>query len=699
MPAPTRASRELPNADCLGELGITGLTLAQAQLVLAALSLFIAKGRSKSRSRVNVATSLLVAACQTEVARDGRFEPAALPDLPTDGWPQGKTAFAALGIDHELLAEYWRLAKNRADDACLPLEWVLAFAPAALWPAVWQLICWGPREAGVRCEEALIVLARTPIRFATRRRPAEATLAKGTLESRMDGLWGLMQALIDLRGKLADSENPTLNLELLSRWTSKPERIDLDACGAKEARLDTAGPPIAECRERLQRYYREWQQAAPQRRYRKFRRVLLTAILPLYAPREDALRLVDVSDYLPDYLFRDGQRGPALRLYPGKTIDSDQPHILPLPAELARWIEEWIIFTGRHVGQTGQPLWPGNQPKPGKPVKRISVSGFYAAIAGRPGTNGHGSSYALVPRADNPFEGFNPHAYRHTGYQSAKRAGERVKAADPYAFGNVDSEDFARAVCGHDLNQSVSDTYNNLRQAELARAAIEYAWQDLWSGGKRYGLDPQEIVDARHHFDTLTAGVAALDRELRLLHQKQTQLVNRSGALVGDQLHAALIESNRLASEMNLKTTDLTRLTDRQEQARQRLEQALTTDVALPDDLDPAQHQALLAAALNQGAERPVDEGLPLADHYTVSDLTEIFDVKEQTINRWYRHGAPTGQQPWNPDGWIDEGPRKKRLQADALNLDALTEPQRKRSVTVRQRRAALQREPIAAAS
>ena len=73
--------------------------------------------------------------------------------------------------------------------------------------------------------------------------------------------------------------------------------------------------------------------------------------------------------------------------------------------------------------------------------------------------------------------------------------------------------------------------------------------------------------------------------------------------------------------------------------------------------------------------------------------------VKEQTINRWYRHGAPTGQQPWNPDGWIDEGPRKKRLQADALNLDALTEPQRNRSVTVRQRRATLQRATMAAAS
>jgi integrase len=515
----------------------------------------------------------------------------------------------------------------------------------------------------------------------------------------MDGLWGLMQELVDLRGKIAESEIPTLSLELLARWTYKPERIDLDACGAKEARLDTAGPPIPDCREQLQRYYREWRAASRQRSYLKHRRLILSAILWLYGPREDALRLVDVADYLPDHLLRDGQRGPVLRTFPGKTVDDDQPHFLPLPAELAAWIEEWIVFTGRQVGQAGQPLWPGRQPKPGAQVRRISVSGFYAAIAGRPGSKGHGSSYALIPRADNPFEGFNPHSFRHTAYQAAKRAGERAKQADPYRFGNVDAEDFARAVCGHDLNQTVSDTYNNLRQAELARAAIDYAWQDLWAAGKRYGLDPQEIIEARHQLDTLTAGVAALDGELRLLHHQQTQLATGSRELEGDQLHATLIESNRLTSDMHLKTTDLTRLTEKQDRARQRLEQALITEVALPDELDPAQHQVLLTEALQQSADRPVDDDLPLADHYTVSDLTEIFDVREQTINRWYRDGAPTGQQPWNPDGWIDEGLRKKRLQADALNLDTLTETQRKRAVVVRQRRAARQRAPVASAS
>jgi len=168
MPAPTRALRELPDLARVRAHGIETLSLDEARIVLVALSLFIARGTSKTRGKVAVMASMLVAACRVEMIRDGQFEAAAVPDLPTTGWPQGASAFAQLGIDRERLEGYWVEARNRADDACLPVEWVLAFAPAQLWPAVVALLEWGPLEAAMRVEEAVTLWARTPIRQGTR---------------------------------------------------------------------------------------------------------------------------------------------------------------------------------------------------------------------------------------------------------------------------------------------------------------------------------------------------------------------------------------------------------------------------------------------------------------------------------------------------------------------------------------------------
>ena len=94
----------------------------------------------------------------------------------------------------------------------------------------------------------------------------------------------------------------------------------------------------------------------------------------------------------------------ALRIYPGKNRAHDEPYILPLPAELAAWIEAWIRYTGRAISETGQPFWPSRMPVAGRPVKRIGTTGLYCAIAGRPGSNGAGNSLPLLPRGEGASE-------------------------------------------------------------------------------------------------------------------------------------------------------------------------------------------------------------------------------------------------------------------------------------------------------
>ena len=691
LPAPTRASAEFPDSLTLETLGLTALSLDEARIVACALSAFISAGRSKDRTKVGVMISMLVGVCHVTVVRDGEEQAAALPDLPDGPWPHGRSVFAQLDIDHDQLEAYWRLAKNRADDACLPREWLLAWVPAPLWAALAIVLRWGPYEGGVRAEEATAVFAQTPIHRGTRRRAEGSMLAAGTIQNRVDAFWAVLRAFVDLRAKVESSKRPTLDAELLRSWATVPDRVDVKACGAREARLDTAGPPIAECSANLRRLFEEWQRARPKWRYRALRRLLLQALLPLYGPRVDALRRLDVADYLPDHLGSDGVRGPILRIFPAKTRDPDEAYLLPLPAEIAEWLEEWIAYTGRSIG-ANSPMWPSRKPKAEGAIKRISESGLYCAIAGREGDGGnHGNSRALIPRDANPSLGYHPHSYRHASYQAAKRAGVAAKEARPVEFGHVDQEDFARAICGHSLRQSLKDAYLDLHQLRLARAAVEYAWKDLWRGGKRYGLDPHAILASKNEVRTLAAVVGELEATVSELHRRQETLAKASATLSGDALHSASIESNRLASQTQLVLVDLNRTRERQRLAEDRLAAAEQTQVALPDEMSDLEHARLLAMALEIESVTDTEEGDPrLADELTVSDLAELFGTSPQTINGWVRNGFPGRRpSPWDSGAWIIDGDRRKRLPVSALDRSGLTAAQAERLDLIRRRRGA----------
>ena len=436
IPTPTTARLELASPEVVRELGLD-LGLDEARLVLTCLSHVIATGRSKTRDKVSQMMAGLIACCRVESVRDGEVIVAAHPDLPLGGGPAGATALRRLGIDHRVVERYWARARTRSTDACLPVAWVLAFVPAQFWRPVLSVVEWGPSEAALRLEDAVIELAQQPIATRNRRRPAGALLSAGTINTRITGVHQLFSVLVELRGRALASRNSGLPIALLEPWVAKPARPDPEMCGAEWARVDTSGPSLEEARGLLQRRHEEVENAPTQSRYLRLRRRLIAGLLLAHGPRVEALRQLNVDDYVPSYRFSDGEQGPALIYRPGKTRPADETHALALPQELAGWLEEWLAYTGRNIGESDSPLWPARKPKLGVVVELINASAFARTISGHAATDGSGSVPLLqrggaLPRLQPALLS----AHRVSGGSPSGGGGEdrtcsRVRASEP----------------------------------------------------------------------------------------------------------------------------------------------------------------------------------------------------------------------------------------------------------------------------
>jgi len=685
LPAPRRASEELPDLNAVHGYGIPLDDLDMARAVACLLSWFLGRGRAQSRSHLKAMSTMLAAACAVDVSYDGEVTPAPHPELDGVAWPAASTVFKRLGIDAETLAAYWRSARDQVSDACFPVEWLLAFFPPPLWAGVASLIEWGPEHTRVRLEQTVIMLAQRKTRRERRRRPKGSTLTWGTVDAWLTALLGLIDELIDLRGRVKQSKRPALPRDLLEPWTAAPRRPNLRECGVKRSNQDNRGPAILDVQRRLHELARDYE-ANPAYPYHRLRSLLLLALCSVLGPRATALRTTRVADFKPDAVGPDGVRRSVLEIRPGKTWDADQIHRLPLPADVAQWTRAWIEISGRQIGD-GSPLFPHKKPKPGLALKPLTEVGFYHAIAGGKFNEGHGSK-ALVPLNGDPFLGHRPHALRHTAEQVLQAAAAKLKAENPGRFDHLTPDDFARAVLGHSLQRTISDTYRDLDRETLSFEVIDTAWQILWGNGSaKRGLDPKAIRDTRQSLDSLRIAIRALDSEQTRQLAQQEQLAKAARELDGDELLRVQVESNALAARIADRQRKLRALEEQLADANAAYERACTEQIPLPHDLDDPEHARLLAEALGQPDQQDDADTDSLAESYSVADLAELFGTTEQTINRWFRQGPPKGRPaPWDNTGWIIEGERTKQLQAQALNHAALTEAQKERAMLIRRR-------------
>ena len=689
LPAPRRAAEELPTLKRARELGIDVLDLESARTVACLLSRYLARGRSKGRSNLKGMMIALATACSVEVVHDGEAEPAPHPELEAVIWPDAPVACRRLGISASTLDAYWREARNRSSDACFPIEWLLAFFPAALWPAVATLISWGPERTRVRLEQTAIALAKRTTVKERRRRAKGSPLAQTTIDAWVTALMGLLEELVGLRSALTASRRPALPIGLVDGWVAVPPRPNLREAGARRSGQDNSGPALEEVRSTLHELARDYEtnRTYP---YMRLRRLLLLSILALLGPRATALRTARVADFKPDAAGPDGNHRAVLEIRPGKTWEEDEVHVLPLPELMAGWLREWIRITEREIGADGA-LFPSKMPKPGHEVRPLTEIGFYGAIAGRYDANRLGTgTRALIPLNGNPCLGHRPHAYRHTAQQLIQRAAVEVKAENPGAFDHLTPEDFSRAVLGHTLTRTTPDVYRDLDRPRLTFAVVDKAWEILWGEGTtRTGLDPAAITKSRDRVRSLRTLIASFDSDLQRLRRQQCVLAERARTLSGDDLIRLDLEGRAIAAQVGELTDQREELRAELAAAEQEHADASTRLVPLPEGISHEEHARLLAEALDPHNDASPETDGPLAGILTARDLAEVFGTTEQTINRWSRNGFPKGRgAPWDNTAWTIDGPRRKRLPVAALDQALLTEAQKSRVINVRKRRA-----------
>jgi hypothetical protein len=678
LPAPRRAATELPDQAVVDAAGIA-LDLETARLVSCVIFRQTARGRSKTRGTLYHTEMGLAFLGRQSIERNGDVGAAPFPDMPLDSWPQGKEVLSHLGITNRDLEAYCRGARQRADDACLPLQWALAFFPALIWPMIAQVIKWGPEQVALRMEWAVTTMAQTTTQRNRRRRAAGEPLSDTVIDHYIGGVWQLIDVLLELRS--IATKSPVLPLEMLEAWTTKPARIAARAFGAPPADIDNSGPSLDACSQRLKWLQAEARVTTQGDGYLKRRRALLMALVCLYGPRADAFRVVRIEDYLPNHRYPDGTSGPVLRIYPGKTWDPDEAHYLPLPDEVARWVQEWVAFTGRRFDQLDEPLFPNRMPKSGRPGKFFTTHGFYTAIAGAR-QKGSTGSYAMLPRGDDPFIGFHPHAFRHTALQLAARAASNLQRADQTFFPHVSPQEFGKAMVGQELITEVSGTYRDLDRQLLCRAVVDEMWRLLWDDGVlRRGPDPDRVCRAREQRDALRVTVDGILATILDLEARAEQATGRASSGRDTQRR---LELQLRAAEHRLdahgRRDDLHRFQESLEQAELELEVASTTLVPIPDHLTDAEHARRLADALGQPAQATAPPpALLQPDEVPLKDVAVLFGTTPQTIARWRRDGLPKHRPLlWlgGEDAWHDHTQKDRRLRRSAINSQALTSNQ-----------------------
>lgn len=677
-PAPRRAATELPDQAAVDAADIR-LDLQTARLVSAVIFRHAARGRSKSRTNLYDSIMGLVFLGRQAIQRNGEHEPAPFPDLSTACWPQAKEVFRRLGITNRDLEAYCRAARRCADDACLPLEWALALYPAEIWPVIAKVITWGPDQVALRMEWAVTTMAETTTQHDRRRRAAGSPLSLSTIEHYIAGVWQLMEVLLELRSIAIGS--PVLPLGRLDAWTTKPRRIDARAYGARPADQDNAGPSLEACCKRLKTLQAEARVTTQRDGYLKRRRALFMALVCMFGPRADAFLNARIEDYLPQHRYSDGTTGSVLRIFPGKTWEPDQAHYLPLPGDVAEWVEDWISFTGRRFEQPNEPLFPSRKPKPDRASKFLTLHGFYTAIAGAHQKGGTGS-YALLPRGDDPFIGFHPHGFRHTALQLAVRAAANLQRADATFFPHVHPQEFGKAIVGHELITDIGGIYRDLNRQLLCRAVVDEMWRLLYDDGVlRRGPDPDRVRRAREHCDALRITMDGVRLKVIDLEAKAEEAARRGGG--GRDItrrHMLELRAARHRLEAHARQDELQRLEQSLDRAERELADAQTTLVPIPEHITDAEHARCLTEALGE-AELAASSSPPaaLADELPVKDVADLFGTTPQAIGRWRRVGQPKHRPlRWHggEEAWHDHTQKDRRLRVSAINRTALTPDQ-----------------------
>jgi integrase len=642
---------------------------ATARLLLVAFSRLIGEARGR-RGFVRDTCASLAGIGRLEYRRaDGTLEPAPAPELDAFGWSDGQAALNRLGLTSTELDRSWDQA-HAVDGvhATLPLATVLEFFPAELWPLCAQLLEWGPATGCERLERFARLEALRKIK-PTRARPEGGTISAGTVDNLMKGCRRLLEVLCELQRRRYPSP-------ALAGWAALPSPVAASELGAAEANTDRTAPPLLLVRRTLRRLTKQIERRSETKRgqgrlKRLLRKRLLLALLSSTGVRISALAAACVRDYDPEHRFPGGVVGPALRVFPGKSIAASEARWKALPPLVASWLEHYLEYLGIRDQPTAT-LWPSDRERGAKPMLPTSLG---TLLAGEPGSNP--PILPLLPREAASGYGYSAHTLRHLAEQLAYEVGHDYLETHPEARSFITPQVLADALLDHRMSSDRLG-YKDLDTAEgrerWAREAALGLWEYLWGDkGARHAPDVDRIERAIAARDERRAEQAAVQARVKELRDRRREL-ERQGDHAGEHATAELVrlifQLSAIAGALDDEHEEAERVQRELYAAELELQEARRTLVPIPDEAPDPQ---VIALEDERAPEPPAE---PLRDWLTPAEAAHAFAVSEPTMRRWFRgqlpHAEGDPRNPWAPsdvERVIERhGPRKQRLVVSQLD-------------------------------
>ena len=669
-----------------------------AQLVLVALSRFLAADTSRAASSSYWAMRFLRMYAHTEVKRAGVVVPAPCPDVdPALPIPTGQTAQRHLGLPPAYRRQEWaRLQDADPVMASFTVNYVAHFVPPPLWRVFAALVHDGPALANDRLRRIIFSESQRPIDRNAQEAGQPETVTVATIRGAVTNFRRFyIRALVPMHHEGYPSP-------LLKPWSQAPAHIKIHA-SSRQADRSAPGRPLlrlawqqldSAVTTRLAEALRTQDEPDPShdiddvdamrivrtlpyyrlRRASIFRPCRNRALLVVFAVlggRKAATMDLDRRDYTHDFRCPDGQISAAIALRPGKHAPADKISWKPIPAAMAHVIDLYLLVVERLLGHPLPENGPLFIPSITNYTSYLGGQAVGEMLAGAP----HASPLLPKPRnrrsaadedaatTETPTatKGYNLQALRRAALQLV-RTGARSYCQDH----DIDADPECLAEILLDHKHIAADTMGyadiNTVQGRIrwSQVAIAINWEMLTTdrGARR-------IPDIRRFTEALELE-KALQSELKRAEQEIDRLFEARFSAVSSELIVELMVATHRIREIDNSLAE-TRT------AIVALEHDRDTWMILPDD---APDQKIDLKAVRRG-----ESGLPRHQapervrwFLTVPEFAE-FAGSAATARRWaagqlpYCDGDP--RNPWQPgDGAVDEGlgSRKRRIDVDKIN-------------------------------
>jgi integrase len=582
------------------------------------------------------------------------------------GWPQGDTVLRTLRISVEDLDQMWRKAIVRDHlHAALPVEVVCGFLPPPMWRMTAEVIEWGPAGTGDRLLRFCMEEAMRPSKWQR----SGGTISRKTIRHREQLMRRLMRILLDLNNLEWRFPGEATPCRELAKWTQLPPKIDLDEIGAEDAHMDRTAPPLRLVRLKLNELLDQLAEKRSTKTGRKrmlglYRDALLLSLLVVLGARIGAIRKIRPCDFRPNWK----NKGPAIRLFPAKTLRRSTERWKPIPDEVAELVLGWFEFTGldrpEHAKRV---IWMGRWSH----ERAFGVPGPESSKE----TLAQAAKRLIAHETDPLSDGYSAHTYRHLAEQLARIHGHHWLDQNPEAR-RLDSGVLADALLDHAWGESDLYGYNDLEpnREHYAGEATKGIWELVHTErGARTAPDWERRTAAQAARDEAAEALERCAQRIADLKTTRSEFTARlddpDDGRGRDSDTKLILQVLTISMDLDEAYEQRSRASEELRRAEQELQQALGATIPIADELTDAQHRALQDHPPAVDDVDPADLP-PVRNWLTYREVAEAWGKSPQTVKNWFN-----GLQnpPFNPVEAVEEpGPRKRRLNVDKLDLTTI---------------------------